>query len=214
MKIKLPTHPVYGRAIGLRRNGTPIYVIRGGSGEGEPPADGGQGDGATPPEGSTPPAGGEPNKDGETDALGDGGKKALESERQLRAAAEKAQREAEAKLKKIEDANKSEEQRRDERMRELEADAGLARRYEAANEAGLPLSMAGRLVGSTREELIADAQTLKGQLAGVTPAGTTPPAPPTPKPDRRQGGGRGDTTGGSMAAGRDTYAAKKAKAGK
>ncbi|MCC3311521.1 hypothetical protein [Nocardia africana] len=94
-------------------------------------------------------------------------------------------------------------------MRELERDAGLARRYEAANEAGLPLSMAGRLVGTTREELIADAQALKAQIGGVTTDPATPPVPPTPKPDRRQGGGNHNATGGSMAAGRDEYRARK-----
>ncbi|MCC3311520.1 hypothetical protein [Nocardia africana] len=107
MDIKLPTHPVWGRAIGLRRTGAPIYLIQGGSGEGEPPAEGGQGDGTTPPAGSAPPKDGEPSKGGEPDDLGEGGKNAIKAERALRAAAEKAQREAEAKLKAIENANKS-----------------------------------------------------------------------------------------------------------
>ncbi|MBF5002228.1 hypothetical protein IRT45_34490 [Nocardia sp. BSTN01] len=209
MDIKLPTHPVWGRAIGHRRNGAPIYLIQGGSGEGEPPAGGGQGDGTTPPEGSAPPTGEDPGKGSDGGDLGEGGKKALEAERKLRADAEKAQRAAEAKLKAIEDANKTEEQRREERMRQLEKDAAKATRYEAANAAGLPLSMAGRLVGDTPEELAADAEALKAELAGVKPADDTPPKPPTPKPDRRQGGGSTNATGGSMAAGRDEYRARK-----
>ncbi|PSR63991.1 MULTISPECIES: hypothetical protein [Nocardia] len=206
MDIKLPTHPVWGRAIGLRRNGAPIYLIQGGSGEGEPPADGGQGNDATTGEPGT--TSGETEPPADSTELGEGGKNALTAERAARKAAEKARREAEAKLKAIEDANKTEEQRREERMRELEKDAAKATRYEAANAAGLPLSMAGRLVGDTLEELVADAEALKAELAGVKPA-ETPPAPPIPKPDRRQGGGQNNATGGSMAAGRDEYRARK-----
>ena len=65
-------------------------------------------------------------------------------------------------------------------------------------------------MGTTLDELKADAEVLKG-LVGTGGAGTPPPAPPetnTPKPDRRQGGGSEDATG-SLASGRAAYQAHK-----
>ncbi|MCM6778039.1 hypothetical protein NDR87_30910 [Nocardia sp. CDC159] len=143
---------------------------------------------------------------GTTDGeLGDAGKAAIQKERDARKAAEKARREAEAELQRIKDANKSEDERRADRIAQLEKDAAKALRYEAAEKAELPLALAARLKGETLDEMIADAQELK-QLLGVT--ATTPAAPPTPKPDPRQGGGQADV-GGSMAAGRAYYEARK-----
>ena len=116
----------------------------------------------TPPADGTPPAG-EP--DGE---LGDGGKKALQSEREARKAAEKIAAEREARIRELEDATKTEEQKRAERFESLEKsdrekesaiaerDAKLLR-YEIAAQKGLDLKAALRLQGSTKEELEADA---------------------------------------------------------
>lgn len=138
------------------------------------------------------------NADGE---LGEGGLKALEAERKARAAAEKAQKALEAKVKAFEDAQKTDADRAAERIAELEQKAAQATRYEAAEKAGLPLSLAARLNGSTLEEMVADAEQLKQLLAGAAP---TPDVPSTPKPDRRQGGGT-DNAVGTMTAGRDLY---------
>ncbi|TLF72915.1 hypothetical protein [Nocardia cyriacigeorgica] len=199
MNTLLPVHPVFGRALGVRRNGSPIWPIRGASTEGDPPNPAPTG---TPP---PPPTPAEPEPSG-PDELGDGGKKALETERAARKAAEKARREAEAKVQAFEDAQKSEAQRTQERIEQLEKTAAKALRYEAAEKSGLPLSLAGRLSGATLDELIADAAELKQLLGAAAPA--EPAAPPTPKPDPRQGGGQADA-GGSMDSGRAAYQARK-----
>ncbi|WP_280193825.1 hypothetical protein [Nocardia farcinica] len=138
--------------------------------------------------------------------LGESGLAALKAERKARAAAEKAQAALEAKVKAFEDAQKTEAERTAERIAALEKDAAKALRYEAAEKAELPLSLAARLNGSTLEELIADAGQLK-QLMGINAPDTPAPAP-TPKPDRRQGGGE-TNAGGSMTAGRDLYRQRK-----
>ena len=117
----LPTHPVYGTAIGLRRNGQPIWPVRGGSTDVVPPA-------APPAEPATPPATTPPPAD---EALGDGGKKALDAERATaralakdKAAAEKERDALAARLKAIEDASKTEAEKTAERLAELEQQAG------------------------------------------------------------------------------------------
>lgn len=192
----LPEHPVFGPAIGLRRNGAPIWSICGGA-EGDPP-----GSGAT----TTEPPATEPTTPPDSGELGDGGKKALDSERKARAAAEKAQRALEARVKEFEDAQKTEAERTAERIKLLEQDAAKALRYEAAALEGIALTSAHRLNGNTLEELRADALAYKAELASVPPA--TPAVPPAPKPDPRQGGGQADA-GGTMAAGRAAYEARK-----
>lgn len=63
-----------------------------------------------------------------------------------------------------------------------------ALRYAVAAETDLPLSLAPRLTGSTKEELLADANSLKTLIpTQVAPKPPTPTAPPAPKP----GGGKG-----------------------
>lgn len=198
MSPTLPVHPVYGTALGLRRNGQPIWVVRGGSGEGDPPAD------PTPPVAPPPP----PPAD---EALGDGGKKALEAERanakalaREKSVAEKERDTLAAKLKAIEDSQKTEEEKTAERMQELEKQAGKAIRYEVAETCGLPLALSSRLVGATVDELKADAEVLKGLIGNGAGATAPPPESKTPKPDHRQGGGAEDATG-SLASGRAAY---------
>ena len=53
-------------------------------------------------------------------------------------------------------------------------------RLEIATEKGLPSALAARLTGSTREELLADAEALMPLLKPVTPG--VPPAPPRTPP--------------------------------
>ncbi len=100
-------------------------------------------------------------------ALGEGGAKALATER---AAARKANKElaaATARLQQLEDANKSDLQRATDRAEAAEGRAATAElralKVEVAAAKGLPAGMAARLTGSTREELEADA----GELAGL-----------------------------------------------
>lgn len=67
------------------------------------------------------------------------------------------------------------------------ADERLGRlRLEVAAEKGLTPAQAARLAGATRDELAADADTLKGLFPG-TAAGGAPGAPGTPAPDPSQG---------------------------
>lgn len=197
--LLLPVHPVFGRALGVRRNGSPIWPIRGASQEGDPPNVDPAG---TPP---PPPDPDDPDTSG-SDELGDGGEKALKAERAARKAAEKARREAEARVQQYEDAQKTEAQRTAERIEALEKDAAKALRYEAAEKAQISLSLAQRLKGSTLDELLADAEELKSLVGSAAPV--TPAPPSTPKPDPRQGGGQADT-GGSMDSGRAAYEARK-----
>ena len=134
--------------------------------------------------------------------LGEGGIKALQAERDARAAAEARAKAAEAEAEKLRRATESEAERvqreRDEAVTAAAAKDAMISRYEAAEAAGLPLSWAKRLVGSTAEELLADAKSVAADLAEKAKPGT-------PKPDPSQGSG-GAKAGGSVAAGRDLYA--------
>jgi hypothetical protein len=145
------------------------------------------------PAGGTPPAADLPKPAGVSDeawaALGDPGKRALVAEREAR---EQAVASAAALQKQIDDASKTAEEKAAEALAEAQQRASAAEtraaKYDAAANAGLPLELAPRLVGSTPEELAADAVSLKAQL-GATPAGT--PKPGNPRPDPSQGGGAG-----------------------
>lgn len=165
--------------------------------------------GATPP---TPPVPADPASGNQPDPndqpLGETGLRALQAERDARAAAERAAAELAARVKSFEDANKSAEERAAEQLAEAQRtaveNANKALRYEVAAEAGLPLTAAGRLQGSTREELLADAASLKALI------GSAQSAPGTPKPDPRQGGGEHEPVA-SLASGRAAYEARHKK---
>lgn len=115
--------------------------------------------------------GGEPSE-AELAALGDAGRRALERIRAERdeakataaTAADKA-----AKYDKLEEANTTEQQRKDEAAAEAAktaADATLRlAKLEAALEAGLPHTAAARLVGTTKAELLKDAKAYAEELA-------------------------------------------------
>lgn len=122
--------------------------------------------------------------------LGEPGLKALQAERDARSQAEKQIADLNARLKEFEDAQKTDEERKQEALEERERalkDAADARakaeskllRYEVAAAKGIDVKLAGRLTGETREELEADAESLL-DLIGAT-------APKTPKPDPSQG---------------------------
>lgn len=105
---------------------------------------------------------------GGTEELGEGGQKALKAERDARKAAEKLAADREARIRELEDATKSDEDKRNERFTALEKsdrekDAAIAERdakllrYEVAAAKGLDLKAALRLQGATKEEIEADA---------------------------------------------------------
>lgn len=116
------------------------------------------------------------------DDLGDGGKKALDAERAAARAAKKQVADLEAKLKEYEDRDKSETEKLSERVAAAEkraADAeAKAARAEVAIVSKLTEAQASRLRGTTREELLADAEAMKAEWA--TP---DQPAPPPSAPD-------------------------------
>src|SRR5690349_696993 len=101
-----------------------------------------------------------------TDELGEGGKKALEAERAARRDAERRERELRA------------------RVTELELSEA---RREVAAAKGLSPAQAKRLVGTTREELEADADELLETFGGNGDTKTKPPPPGRAREDLRGG---------------------------
>lgn len=137
----------------------------------------------TKPEDATPQE--TPESATDNDALGDGGKKALEAERAANKEAAKQIKELQAQLEQYEDANRTEVEKQarkaDKLARDLEEAQAAIANYErqalvadVAAEAGIPREAAHRLQGNTREELEADAKQLKQILA---PDGPRKPAP-------------------------------------
>ncbi|MET9953515.1 hypothetical protein ABZ135_18460 [Streptomyces sp. NPDC006339] len=137
----------------------------------------------------TPPAMGEqqpapPAPGSEGGDLGDAGKKAITEERAARRAAEQARKELEARLKELEplaakaqqleDAKKSEAEKLTEKLTAAEKRALAAEekalRLEVATAKGLTPAQAKRLVGSTKDELEADADELLASFGGTPPA--------------------------------------------
>jgi hypothetical protein len=124
-----------------------------------------------------------------SDDLGDAGKKALEAERKARRDADQRAKELEAQLKEITDKDKSEVEKLREENAELTkklADADTrSERLEVAMTKGLTAAQAKRLVGTTKEELEADAD----EILEAFPAkdGATPP-PPSRRPSELRGG--------------------------
>lgn len=150
---------------------------------GSDPGDQGQND---DPKEQAPAAGqSAPKETAEDEELGEGGKKALQSEREARKQLERELADLRSKNKEYEDATKSAEEKQAERLAELEEsstkNAVRVMQYEVAAAKGLPLSAATRLTGDTQEALEADADELMKLLA--------PSAPATPKPDPSQGSG-------------------------
>lgn len=125
----------------------------------------------------------DPEPKPDPDGLGEAGKKALEKERRARREAEKAARDFEARLKELEDRDKSDadklREERDAAIKEA-ADAKLERmRLEVAAEKGLTPAQARRLVGTSQEELEADADELLETFGTATTDRGKPPAKPT-----------------------------------
>lgn len=115
------------------------------------------------------------------DQLGEGGKKALAAERDRAKNLEKEL----AKYRKADqdraDADKTEAEKR--AAAEARADAAELKslKFEVGAEKGLNAKQAARLVGSTRDELEADADELLANFPAAAPTKATP------KPDPSQG---------------------------
>ncbi|OZF33192.1 hypothetical protein CH296_11190 [Rhodococcus sp. 14-2496-1d] len=125
--------------------------------------------------------------DGDDDKLGEGGKKALESERTARKSAETENADLKAKLKEFEDGKLTADQKlqRDAeesktKVGQLEADNGKLTlengRLRAALTEGLPVDWADRVRGETDEEMLADAKKIKASLRGSGEGDYTPGA--------------------------------------
>lgn len=174
----LPVHPRTGlTALGLRRNGAPIWPVRGGSGD-DDPADQGAADGDGSEDPDVP------------EGTGDAGKQAINRMKTERNAARKELRDAKARLAQYEkaeqekaDADKSEAEKRTAAEERAAAAELRALRLEVAAEKGLTAAQAKRLVGDTREALEADADEILRDFP-VTPA---KPEPRSPRPDPSQG---------------------------
>lgn len=136
-------------------------------------------------EGATPGNEGTPDRDGGAaggdEPLADAGKKALDAERKRRIAAEKQAKDLADRLQALEDKDKDEVTRSTEaasaaQKRAEEAEA-RALRLEVAFAKGLSPAQAKRLVGSSQEELEADADDLLETFKAPEPAGgDKPPA--------------------------------------
>lgn len=113
-------------------------------------------------------------------ALGDAGKRALAritaDRDQLRTNATTLAEKARLYDEQTE-ASKTEQQRKDDAAKAAEDRAGVAEakvlRLEAALDAGLPHTMAGRLIGTTAAELKADAEKLKAEVGAKDTTTTT-----------------------------------------
>jgi hypothetical protein len=136
------------------------------------------------------PAKGDPDPKKDPDKpLGDGGEKALAAERKARRDAEAALKDVQTKLQELEDKDKDEVTKlRDEvtSLRSQLTEAGAkSLRADVAMAKGLTAAQAKRLVGSTIEELEADADEILE--AFPVKAGATPPPGRKPATDLKGG---------------------------
>jgi len=129
-------------------------------------------------------------KEPATGDLGDAGKKALAEERAARKVAEKSAADLEARLKAIEDKDKTETQRAADTATKAEAafvaEKARADRLEVAIAKRLTPAQLKRLQGTTREELEADADELLESWPTAEPLRPPPGGKPT---ERLRGGG-------------------------
>lgn len=183
MSLPLPVHPLTGlRAVGIV-GGRPVWPIRGGSGEGEPPAPQPPAPPANPPAPAPQPP--DPGQ------LGDPGKAALDAERRARREAEKAAKAAQDALKAIEDKDKTALELAQGRAAELEKTLATEQaqrlRLQVATKHRIGTDDLVLLTGSTEEELEAQA----ARIAQLTATGAAATAPPQFAPSAGQQAGNG-----------------------
>lgn len=138
----------------------------------------------------------DPKPDGKADMATDAGKKALNEERKARRDADKKAADLEARLKDIEDKDKTEVERLTAKVTELETSLGAAMvsgaRLEVALDKGLTAAQAKRLVGDTWDDLTADADELLADLGAKPSDERKPPPGSKPSEDLKPGGGDPD----------------------
>lgn len=133
----------------------------------------------------------ENQKQGDPEALGDAGKRAIAAERKRANDAEKALDAANAKLQQIEDADKTDLEKAQKRIKELEDANGTLTndladrdrtilRLNTGIDEGLPKNLIARLQGDDEQSIKADAASLKELIPDNTPS-------PFPKADPSQG---------------------------
>lgn len=121
--------------------------------------------------------------------LGPNGEKALKSEREARAAAEKSASELKARLDAIEAANLSDLEKAQKAAADAQAQLADITRQNLRNSValakGVPADLVEFLTGESEQEISAKADVLMSRLN----------APTTPKPDPSQGAGSGAAKG-------------------
>lgn len=172
-----------------------------------------------PTEPQTPPAAPQPTAPvpaappSAEEPLGDAGKRALEAERQARKAAEKAQKDLEDRLRAIEDKDKTELERAQQRLAELEKNYATEQqqrlRLQVASAHGVTADDLVLLTGSTEEELTAQAT----RIAALNTQRAAAMAPPAfaPAPAQMAGNGTPPAPAATVDAGRELYRQKHAK---
>ena len=125
------------------------------------------------------------SQEGSKNTLGDAGKKALEAERKRANEAEKRLKEAAARIEEFENAQRTEEEKREHELKTLREQIEEERRQREAAERdlliksvaaefSLPDELANRLVGDDRDALVEDAKQLQKL---IKPSGPRKPAP-------------------------------------
>lgn len=215
-------HPHTGqplKAVGRRRDGSPIWPIIGASEDDDAAAAKVVADKVAADAVTAKAAADKATADelAKIEGLGDKGKQAILREREAHdtakaeAAKEKKRAdELEVKVKAFEDSKKTADELAAEKLetttKSSTENASLVLKFRVAAEKGLSLSAAERLRGTTKEELEADADELKKLLGDGKNSGDG-----RPRPDHSQGGGGGGSEGGSVSAGRDLHSERHTK---
>lgn len=147
------------------------------------------------------------------EVLGDAGKAALQKERADRKAAEKRAEELDARLKAIEDKDKSELERAQARLAELEKSYATEQqqrlRLQVATAHGITPDDLVLLTGSTEEELTAQATRIAALNANRAAATAAPAFAPSPA--QYAGNGTPPAPAATVDAGRELYKKLNAK---
>lgn len=127
------------------------------------------------------PASAEVEQSDSVEALGDGGKKALEAERKARADAEKVAKDLKAQIDALNDSKLSETERLQKQIDALTADYQAAQvdaaRNRVAAEEQIPAGLVGYLTGADESEIRESAKVLKSAIAEASKPGTPAPDP-------------------------------------
>lgn len=163
---------------------------------------------AAAPQQPAPPA---PPATTSDEPLGEAGKAALEAERKARKDAERQLRELNERLQAFEDKDKSELERAQARLAELEksyaAEQQQRLRLQVATAHGITSDDLVLLTGSTEEELVAQATRIAALNANRAAATAAPAF--APNPAQQAGNASPTPPAATVAAGRELYRAAK-----